>query len=121
LNQREEADLIRQVAETNPDFFWVGLSTPKQERFMHRYLGKLDAKLLIGVGAAFDIHTGRIKDSPHWVKALGAGWINRLFQDPQRLWKRYLINNPKFVYLVALQLLGIAKHGFSENDPTVPR
>ncbi len=121
LNPREEADLIRQVAEARPDFFWVGLSTPKQERFMHRYIGQLDAKLLIGVGAAFDIHSGRIKDSPNWVKALGAGWINRLFQDPQRLWKRYLINNPKFAYLVALQLLGIAKHRLLENDPTVPR
>jgi len=118
LNQREEADLMRQVAETKPDFFWIGLSTPKQERFMHNYIGKLDAKLLIGVGAAFDFHTGRIKDSPGWVKALGAGWINRLFRDPKRLWKRYLINNPKFLYAITLQLLGIVKYQLSDNAPS---
>ncbi len=121
LNDREEADLIRKVSEAKPDFFWIGLSTPKQERFMHRYIDKLEVKLFIGVGAAFDFHTGRIKDSPGWVKALGAGWINRIFQDPKRLWKRYLINNPKFIYAVTLQLLGIVKHELSENEPIVTR
>jgi N-acetylglucosaminyldiphosphoundecaprenol N-acetyl-beta-D-mannosaminyltransferase len=120
LNEREEADFIHRVAETKPDFCWIGLSTPKQERFMHHYVGKLDARLLIGVGAAFDFHTGRIKDSPGWVKALGGGWINRIFQDPKRLWRRYLINNPKFIYAITLQLLGIVKYELSENNPVVP-
>ena len=110
LNAEEEAGLACMVAETKPDFFWVGLSTPKQERFMDQYIGKLDAKLMFGVGAAFDIHTGRIKDAPYWMKVTGVQWLHRIYQDPKRLWKRYLVNNPKFVYRIMLELLGIAKY-----------
>jgi len=109
LTAGEEADLIRGVAETKPDFFWVGLSTPKQERFMDQYKDKLDAKLMFGVGAAFDMHTGRIKDAPYWMKLTGVQWIHRIYQDPKRLWKRYLVNNPKFVWQITLELLGIRK------------
>jgi len=110
LNPEEEADLIRTVADTRPDFFWVGLSTPKQEKFMDQYIRKLDTKLMFGVGAAFDIHTGRIKDAPYWMKVTGVQWLHRIYQDPRRLWKRYLLNNPKFVYQIMLELLGIAKY-----------
>jgi len=109
LTAEEEADLIRKVAETKPDFFWVGLSTPKQERFMDQYGPKLDAKLMLGVGAAFDMHTGRIQDAPYWMKFTGTQWIHRIYQDPKRLWKRYLVNNPKFVWQITLELLGIRK------------
>lgn len=109
LNAEEEAELIRMVAETKPDFFWVGLSTPKQERFMDQYVSKLDAKLMFGVGAAFDIHTGRIKDAPYWMKLTGVQWMHRIYQDPKRLWKRYLVNNPKFVYQITRELLGFGK------------
>jgi N-acetylglucosaminyldiphosphoundecaprenol N-acetyl-beta-D-mannosaminyltransferase len=109
LQAEEEAELIRTVAELKPDFFWVGLSTPKQEKFMDQYLPKLDTKLMFAVGAAFDIHTGRIKDAPYWMKVMGVQWMHRIYQDPGRLWKRYLINNPKFVYRITLELLGIAK------------
>lgn len=111
LNAEEEADLIRMVAEMKPDFFWVGLSTPKQERFMDQYISKLDAHIMFGVGAAFDIHTGRIKDAPYWMKLTGMQWMHRIYQDPKRLWKRYLVNNPKFVYRIILELLGIGKYG----------
>ena len=109
LTADEEADLTRKVAELKPDFFWVGLSTPKQERFMDEYIQKLDAKLMLGVGAAFDMHTGRIKDAPYWMKFTGIQWMHRIYQDPKRLWKRYLVNNPKFVYRITLELLGIRK------------
>ena|ERR1700719_1523456 len=119
LNAEEEADLIKMVAETKPDFFWVGLSTPKQERFMDQYLSKLDAKLMFGVGAAFDIHTGRIKDAPYWMKLTGVQWMHRIYQDPARLWRRYLVNNPKFVYRITLELLGISKQeGAVESQTT---
>ncbi len=84
LNAEEEAELIRMVAETKPDFFWVGLSTPKQERFMDQYLSKLDAKLMFGVGAAFDIHTGRIKDAPYWMKVTGVQWMHRILSTASR-------------------------------------
>jgi len=69
----------------------------------------LAAYEMFGVGAAFDIHTGRIKDAPYWMKVTGVQWMHRIYQDPARLWRRYLVNNPKFVYRIALELLGIAK------------
>lgn len=110
LNADEEAELIRTIGELKPDFFWVGLSTPKQEKFMDEYLPKLDTKLMLSVGAAFDIHTGRIKDAPYWMKVAGVQWCHRMYQDPSRLWKRYCINNPKFLYHLMLEFLGLASY-----------
>jgi N-acetylglucosaminyldiphosphoundecaprenol N-acetyl-beta-D-mannosaminyltransferase len=109
LTQVEEAELFRLVDATQPDFFWVGLSTPKQERFMAEYINKLPARIMVGVGAAFDIHTGAIRDSPSWIKNAGLQWLHRLAQEPKRLRRRYLINNPKFMYYFTLQLLGLRK------------
>jgi N-acetylglucosaminyldiphosphoundecaprenol N-acetyl-beta-D-mannosaminyltransferase len=110
LNPDEEEALRRQVQDARPDFFWVGLSTPKQEAFMARYLPRLDATVMLGVGAAFDIHTGHHKDAPDWMKRAGLQWFHRLCQDPARLWKRYLYNNPRFVHRLLLQMLGWRKY-----------
>lgn len=76
---------------------------------MAEYINKLPARIMVGVGAAFDIHTGAIKDSPSWIKNAGLQWLHRLAQEPKRLWRRYLINNPKFMYYFTLQLLGLRK------------
>jgi N-acetylglucosaminyldiphosphoundecaprenol N-acetyl-beta-D-mannosaminyltransferase len=110
LNPAEETELQELIARLKPDVFWVGLSTPKQERFMAEYLPKLDTRVMIGVGAAFDIHTGRIKDSPDWLQALGLQWAHRLCQEPGRLWKRYLYNNPRFIVRITSQLLKLRKY-----------
>jgi N-acetylglucosaminyldiphosphoundecaprenol N-acetyl-beta-D-mannosaminyltransferase len=107
LTAMEERELEGRMRSLRPDIIWVGLSTPKQERFMARYLPVLDTKLMIGVGAAFLFHTGAIEDSPKWVKRAGLQWLHRLVQEPSRLWKRYLLNNPRFVFYVLLQLLGL--------------
>lgn len=72
---------------------------------MAHYVDRLQVPLLAGVGAAFDYHTGRIRDCPHWVKRAGLQWLHRLLQDPRRLWRRYLRNNPAFVWHITLQLL----------------
>jgi N-acetylglucosaminyldiphosphoundecaprenol N-acetyl-beta-D-mannosaminyltransferase len=85
---------------------------------MAEYLPRLDTTLMIGVGAAFDFHTGRLKDSPAWVKQLGLQWLHRLFQEPTRLWKRYLINNPVFLAQAALQLLGARQFDLPYEPPT---
>lgn len=114
LNQAEERDLIRRIAGLKPDLFWVGLSTPKQERFMSEFIHKLDTRLMLGVGAAFDIHAGLLNDSPAWVKRLGLQWLHRLYQEPGRLWKRYLVNNPEFILKICLQLAGLRTY-------TIPR
>jgi N-acetylglucosaminyldiphosphoundecaprenol N-acetyl-beta-D-mannosaminyltransferase len=107
LNVTEERDLVERVASLRPDLFWVGLSTPKQERFMDEFCPKLDTKVMLGVGAAFDIHAGLLKDSPAWLKNMGLQWVHRLYQEPKRLWKRYLVNNPRFVLDICLQFAGV--------------
>jgi N-acetylglucosaminyldiphosphoundecaprenol N-acetyl-beta-D-mannosaminyltransferase len=72
---------------------------------MAHYIDLLEVPLLVGVGAAFDYHTGRIRDCPRWAKRAGLQWLHRLLQDPRRLWKRYLRNNPAFLWNIALQVL----------------
>jgi N-acetylglucosaminyldiphosphoundecaprenol N-acetyl-beta-D-mannosaminyltransferase len=109
MTAMEENELEAKVRSLQPDIVWVGLSTPKQERFMARYLPLLDTKLMIGVGAAFLLHTGAIQDSPTWVKRAGLQWLHRLLQEPSRLWKRYLLNNPLFIFCALLQFVGL-KH-----------
>jgi N-acetylglucosaminyldiphosphoundecaprenol N-acetyl-beta-D-mannosaminyltransferase len=110
LREAEVAALSDLLSRLKPDIFWVGLSTPKQERFVAEYLHRLDTKLMFAVGAAFDIHIGRIRESPEWVKAIGMQWFHRLLQDPGRLWKRYCFNNPGFVARIFLQFAGLRKY-----------
>ncbi len=110
LNEAEKQDLFARVSTVKPDIFWVGLSTPKQERFMAEYLPHLDTRVMVGVGAAFDVHTGRIQDAPEWMKNAGLQWLHRLGQEPRRLWKRYLYNNPLFVFKMTSQILGLSKY-----------
>jgi N-acetylglucosaminyldiphosphoundecaprenol N-acetyl-beta-D-mannosaminyltransferase len=105
LTPQEEEEVLTQVRESKPHILWVGLSTPKQERFMAQYIDCLQVPLLVGVGAAFDYHTGRIRDCSHWIKRAGLQWLHRLLQDPRRLWKRYLRNNPAFIWNIVLQAL----------------
>jgi N-acetylglucosaminyldiphosphoundecaprenol N-acetyl-beta-D-mannosaminyltransferase len=109
LTLAEEQELIAQINECRPDIIWVGLSTPKQERFMAQYIGRFNTSLMVGVGAAFDIHAGLLSDAPQWVKECGLQWLDRLCQEPRRLWRRYLTNNPRFLWDIALQFSGLKK------------
>jgi len=104
LTSEEESALFQRIREVRPHIVWVGLSTPKQERFMSRYATSLGVPLMVGVGAAFDIHSGQTQDAPRWMKRSGLQWLHRLLQEPKRLGPRYLKNNPRFVYLVSRQL-----------------
>ena len=110
LDATEEHDLLQTVSALKPDCFWVGLSTPKQERFMADFVGRLETRLMFGVGAAFDINAGLIQDSPDWLKKAGLQWAHRLAQEPGRLVSRYLVNNPSFVLRIVPQLLGLRKY-----------
>jgi N-acetylglucosaminyldiphosphoundecaprenol N-acetyl-beta-D-mannosaminyltransferase len=84
---------------------------------MAEYLPLLDTKLMVGVGAAFDLHTGRMKDCDDWIKRSGLQWLHRLCQEPRRLWKRYLTNNPKFLLAIAGQLSGLKRYPIEKNTP----
>src|SRR5579883_968647 len=110
LNAEEEAELFRMLQESGADVLWCGISTPKQERFMAKYIDRLPVKLMIGVGAAFDINSGLLKDSPEWAKKCGLQWFHRLCQEPRRLWRRYLLNIPRFVCLYVMQLSGLRSY-----------
>jgi N-acetylglucosaminyldiphosphoundecaprenol N-acetyl-beta-D-mannosaminyltransferase len=110
LTVEEENELVAQVHASRPHILWVGVSTPKQERFMAQYVNRLQVPLLVGVGAAFDYHTGRIGDCSPWIKRAGLQWLHRLLQDPARLWSRYLKNNPAFVWKITLQLLKLRRY-----------
>ena len=109
LDDLEESDLRKRLEDLRPDVLWVGLSTPKQERFMAAYCERLPVKLMVGVGAAFDLLSGNLSEAPNWMKRSGLQWLYRLIKEPRRLWRRYLINNPRFLWLTALQLTRI-KH-----------
>ncbi len=121
LSIEEHLQLVDQVNKAKPDIIWVGLSTPKQERFMAEYISKFNTSLMFGVGAAFDLHTGRMTDSPDWVKRSGMQWAHRLLQDPRRLWKRYLINNPKFLMAISAQLLGLRHYQLPISTNTISK
>jgi N-acetylglucosaminyldiphosphoundecaprenol N-acetyl-beta-D-mannosaminyltransferase len=110
LLANEQAELEDLLARVRPDVIWVGLSTPKQERFMAEFVSRLPWGVMIGVGAAFDIHTGRLKDAPDWIKKAGLQWLHRLVQEPSRLSKRYLVNNSSFLWKIFLQFSGLASH-----------
>ena len=97
---------VRRINATRPDIIWVGLSTPKQERWMHDHLGRVTAPVMIGVGAAFDFHAGLKAQAPRWMQRSGLEWSFRLATEPGRLWRRYLVNNPWFVWKVVRQALG---------------
>jgi len=114
LNTEEEAEFTALVRERRADIIWVGLSTPKQERFMAEYLPRLDTTLMIGVGAAFDFHSGRVKQAPRWVQRSGFEWLYRMCREPKRLARRYLVNNPLFLWRIAGQLLGWRKYPISD-------
>jgi len=113
LTDAEAGDLTRRIRRLKPDIIWVGISTPKQEIFMRNYLPLLETTLMFGVGAAFDFHTGRIRDCSEWIKRAGLQWLHRLMQDPRHLWKRYLRNNPEFIWRIALQLSGLGTYSAS--------
>ena len=110
LTGTEEQAMIDTIASAQPDIIWIGLSTPKQERWMARYVGRLPAAVLIGVGAAFDIHSGMNKQAPPWMQRSGLEWLFRLATEPRRLWRRYLTNNPRFVWRLLLQLSGAVRY-----------
>ncbi len=105
LTDEEDRDLIAMIDASGADIVWVGLSTPKQERWMSAHTGKVKAPVLVGVGAAFDFHAGLKRQAPSWIQKIGMEWFFRLVTEPKRLWKRYLRNNPLFIWYLICEKL----------------
>jgi N-acetylglucosaminyldiphosphoundecaprenol N-acetyl-beta-D-mannosaminyltransferase len=100
LEESEKVDIANAIRASNARLVWVGLSTPKQELWMTDMVKRLDSGLLLGVGAAFDMHTGNIRQAPRFLQRCGLEWLFRLCIEPRRLWRRYLINNVGFLSLI---------------------
>jgi len=105
LTNEEDAAITAEINEKKPDILFMGLGCPKQENWMSAHKDKLTA-VMLGVGASFDFFAGNVRESPEWLGKLGLEWLFRLTQEPRRLWKRYLILNPRFMWLAMMQLLG---------------
>jgi N-acetylglucosaminyldiphosphoundecaprenol N-acetyl-beta-D-mannosaminyltransferase len=97
LDPDEEAAIAGEINRSGADVVWVGIGVPKQEKWMAAMRARLDAPVLVGVGAAFDFHAGLTAQAPNWIQSLGLEWLFRLATEPRRLWKRYLRYNPRFV------------------------
>jgi N-acetylglucosaminyldiphosphoundecaprenol N-acetyl-beta-D-mannosaminyltransferase len=103
LSEEEIDAVVAEINHARPDVVWVGIGVPKQEKWMAALRDRIDAPVLVGVGAAFDFHAGLVPQAPSWMQSAGLEWLYRLGQEPRRLWKRYLTNNPRFVLGFARQ------------------
>ncbi len=115
LAANEDAAIVEMINAARPDVVWVGLSTPKQERWMADHRARLEAPVLVGVGAAFDFHAGAVRQAPRFMQRSGVEWLFRLAMEPRRLWRRYLRNNPAFVWCMAGQKLGLRRYSLEPD------
>ncbi len=109
LTAEEDEDAVQRIRQARPDIVWVGLGAPRQDFWMAEHLDRLGVPVLVGVGAAFDFLSGAKPQAPLWMRRSGLEWLFRLATEPRRLWRRYLIGNPRFLYLCLLQRLGLKR------------
>lgn len=102
MTDEEDEAITNSINETQPDFVWVGLGAPKQEKWMAAHKGKIDG-FMVGVGAGFDYFAENISRAPQWMQKTNLEWFYRLIQDPKRLFKRYLYTNTKFIWHVTMR------------------
>lgn len=105
LSIDEDSQAIRRIKESKADIVWVGLGAPKQEYWMAFHQDQLKPIVLLGVGAAFDFHAGSIERAPIWMRKIGLEWLHRLVQEPNRLWRRYLVTNTLFLIYALKSLI----------------
>jgi N-acetylglucosaminyldiphosphoundecaprenol N-acetyl-beta-D-mannosaminyltransferase len=106
LTPEEDAADVAEINATRPDFVWIGLGMPKQEKWMVSHLGRIEATALLGVGAAFDFHAGTKPRAPVWMQQRGLEWLHRLASEPRRLAHRYLVDNSLFMMHTLLRVVG---------------
>jgi N-acetylglucosaminyldiphosphoundecaprenol N-acetyl-beta-D-mannosaminyltransferase len=100
LDEDEVVSVAALINATRPDVVWVGIGTPRQDYWMARFRPLLEAPVLVAVGAAFDFHSGRVRQAPRWMMGVGLEWLFRLIMEPRRLWRRYLVGNARFIGLM---------------------
>jgi N-acetylglucosaminyldiphosphoundecaprenol N-acetyl-beta-D-mannosaminyltransferase len=105
LSEEEQEAVVEEINHSRADVVWVGIGVPKQEKWMASMRSRLEAPVLVGVGAAFDFHAGLVPQAPNWIQEAGLEWAYRLAHEPRRLWRRYLRYNPRFLVAFARQLV----------------
>src|SRR5258708_4350562 len=120
LDPEEDKEIVSMISRAAPDVLWVGLGTPKQERWMHEHRDQLHVPVLVSVGAAFDILSGRRNQAPQWMRDQGLEWLFRLLQEPRRLWRRYLVYGAQFIaYIVVDRLQARGSDAREESDQRI--
>jgi N-acetylglucosaminyldiphosphoundecaprenol N-acetyl-beta-D-mannosaminyltransferase len=115
LTIEEDQKIIEDINKSHPDIIWVGLGLPKQDIWAYEHKDKLNAKVVIGVGAAFCFLAGKVPRCPEWIGNIGFEWLYRLIKEPRRLWKRYLIEGPSFIWKVVLEWTGLKKYDYDKK------
>lgn len=112
IKQKEKSEVIGQINASGADVLWVGLGSPKQDFWMALHRNDIEVPVIVGAGAAFDFLAGTKPQAPRWMQRSGLEWVFRLCCEPQRLWKRYLVGNSRFIYL-------LLKNKIFKNSQTV--
>ena len=116
LTPEEDDAVIKTINDANPDVVWVGLGMPKQDRWVYEHKERLQAPVATGVGAAFGFLAGKVKRVPQWVGNLGIEWLWRFAMEPRKLWRRDLLDGPRFLFQVAMEMAGLKKYDYSALD-----
>ncbi|PYT66581.1 MAG: glycosyltransferase [Acidobacteria bacterium] len=113
LDREDDEGVVSVISRAAPDVLWVGLGELRQVRWMYEHKNRLEVPVMVGVGAAFDMLSGRRRQAPRWMREHGLEWLFRLLQEPRRLWRRYLIYGTQFIAYLALESLKLRKFGSS--------
>ncbi|MBM4032639.1 MAG: WecB/TagA/CpsF family glycosyltransferase [Planctomycetes bacterium] len=110
VSPEEDAAHVKMINDARPDVLWVGLGLPKQERWIFEHQKRLKVPVAVGVGAAFGFLSGKVRRAPAWVGRCGLEWLWRLAHEPGKLWRRDILDGPRFLAHVLLELCGIRKY-----------
>ncbi len=115
LTLQEDQDAIDRINASHPDVLWVGLGSPRQDRWIHERLDRLNVPVVIGVGAAFSFIAGTVKRCPEWIGSMGFEWAYRLAREPRKLWRRDIVDGPLFLLNLGMELVGLRR--YHEHTP----
>lgn len=109
LSEEETSAILHTINNSQADYIWIGLGAPKQEIWMNQQLSNLNKGVMLGVGAAFDFHAGKVSRAPEWMQKSGLEWLHRLLSEPKRLFKRYLTTNSAFIYYLIKERVSVVR------------
>jgi len=110
LTREEDEEIVKMINDAAPDILWVGLGLLKQDRWICEHKDRLQVPVALGVGAALGFHSEKVKRVPEWIGKNGLEWVWRFIQEPRKLWRRDLIDGPRFIWHVMLELTGLRKY-----------